>query len=205
MITVATLFWQHNDASLPFSRVYSELWVERLYRGFRRNLTGDMRFIVFTDQAYEFAEPAIEQERLRDPKPSYSSCIEPYRLGVPMILAGLDTVVTGNCDHLAEYCMVADRFALPRDPYKPSIACNGVALIPAGHERIAADHDGENDMEHVRRYPHAFIDDLFPGQVQSFKGTVKKRGLGDTRVCYFHGLEKPHELGHLPWIARHWQ
>ena len=204
MITVATLLWGENAHSRDFSRGYSEAWVEKLYRGFRRNLTGDMRFVVFTDREYSFEESGIEQERLRDPEPSYASCIEPYRLGVPMILVGLDTVVTGNIDHLAEHCMTADRFALPRDPYRPEQACNGVALVPAGYEHIASDHRGENDMEHVRRYAHDFIDDLFPGHVQSFKGSVKARGLNDARIVYFHGAEKPHELPARHPIMEHW-
>jgi hypothetical protein len=49
------------------------------------------------------------------------------------------------------------------------------------------------------------IDDLFPGQVVSYKGEVKKHGLTDaTRIVYFHGQDKPHELPHVGWIARHW-
>lgn len=205
MLTVATLLWQPNKASRSFSTMYDETWVERLYRGFRRNLTRPFRFVVFVDRAYSFAEPDIEQQALRDPEPSYASCIEPYRLGEPMILVGLDTVVTGNIDHLADYCLTADRFALPRDPYHPRIACNGVALVPAGHQMIGLAHRGENDMEWVRRFPHELIDLVFPGQVQSFKGHVERRGLGDTRIVYFHGEKKPHQLGHVDWIKDHWR
>ncbi|ORE90635.1 hypothetical protein ATO13_21986 [Stappia sp. 22II-S9-Z10] len=203
MLTVATLFWQKNRHSKTFSRDYDESWVEKLYRGFARNLSDPFRFVCFTDREREFAEP-IEQERIRDSHPSYATCIEPYRLGVPMILVGLDTVVTGNCDELAAYAMGANRFALPRDPYQPGIACNGVALVPEGHEVIALRHRGQNDMEWVRRFPHRFIDDLFPGQVESFKGRVEASGLGDTRIVYFHGDRKPHQLA-TPWLAEHWR
>ena len=204
MLTVATLFWQPNKASRDFSRMYDESWVEKLYRGFARNLTMPFRFVCFTDRDREFAEP-IEIERLRDPEPSYASCIEPYRLGVPMILVGLDTVVTGNIDHLADYCMTEKRFALPRDPYHPNIACNGVALVPAGHQLIGLAHDGENDMAWVRRFPHELIDQLFPGHVVSYKGHVERRGLGDARIVYFHGERKPQQLPHVGWINEHWR
>lgn len=203
MLTVATLFWQANRHSRSFSRCYDEAWVEKLYRGFARNLTKPFRFVCFTDQERDFAEP-IEQERIRDPRPSYATCIEPYRLGVPMILVGLDTVVTGNCDDLAAYAMDSNAFALPRDPYHPARACNGVALVPEGHETIAKRHRGENDMEWVRRFPHRFIDDLFPKQVESFKGRVEASDLGDTRIVYFHGDRKPHQLA-APWLAEHWR
>lgn len=203
MLTVATLFWEANENSPKFSRCYDESWVEKLYRGFARNLSQPFRFVCFTDRKREFSEP-IRQRRIKAEAPDSSTCIEPYSMGVPMILVGLDTIVTGNCDELADYCMTADRIALPCDPYHPHFACNGVALVPGGWEKIGLTHQGQNDMAWCRSFPHNFIDDLFPGQVQSFKGTVKKSGLGDTKICYFHGLEKPHELPDVAWIKRHW-
>lgn len=203
VITIATLIWDANKHSRDFSTHYTELDVEKLYRGFARNLTIPFEFVCFTDRERSFKEP-IQIEHLSTDEPSYSNCIEPYRLGVPMILVGLDTVVTGNCDHLAQYCFTADRFALPRDPYNKSQACNGVALVPKHHERLASEHRGENDMVWVRKFPHHYTDDILPGQINSYKGHVEKHGLGDTRICYFHGQKKPHQLGHLPWIAERW-
>lgn len=205
MITIATLLWDSNAASFDFSRAYDEVWVEKLYRGFARNLSRPFRFVCFTDRERDFAEP-IDQEPIRG-RLDYSACIEPYRLGEPMILVGLDTVVTGNCDALADYCMTADRLAVPLDPYNPRQVCNGVALVPRGHAHVATTHDGQvNDMEWVRRFSPAVIDEIFPGWVQSYKVHVKPRGLGDARVVYFHGLEKPHEeYGRVGWIREHWR
>ena len=203
MLQAVTCLWAPNSHSYPFSRMYDESWVEKLYRGFRRNLTGDFNFVVFTDSPREFSEP-IMQLPLLALKPDYSAMCEPYALNEPMILVGLDTIITGNIDHLAEYCLTKDKMALPRDPNRPEMACNGVALVPAGHEDIANNSTGENDMKWVRRFPHVYIDDLFPGQVVSYKGHVKKHGLGDARIVYFHGHEKPHELDE-DWIREHWQ
>lgn len=203
MLTVATLFWQPNKNSRDFSTMYSEEWVEKLYRGFARNLSKPFRFVCFTDRLRNFKEP-IEQEPISASVPDYGTCIEPYALGVPMILVGLDTVVTGNVDHLAEFCLTSDRLALPRDPFHPKIACNGVALVPWGQGKIGRDHRGENDMEWVRKFPHHFIGDIWPGHVESYKGTVKRNGLGDTRIVYFHGKEKPHELPNVGWLKEHW-
>lgn len=203
MLTVCTLFWDANRHSESFSSMYSTEWVERLYRGFASNLTVPWRFVCYTDREREFGWP-IEQVRLKSAEPSYADCIQPYEMNVPMILVGLDTVVTGNLDHMAEYCMRAREIALPLDPYNRRQVCNGVALVPAGMEHIAKDHRGENDMEWLRKQPHKVIDELFPGQVQSFKGHVEANGLGDTRLCYFHGLKKPHELGSVPWVKEHW-
>jgi len=204
MLHIATALWDANRHSMGFSRCYDESWVEKLHAGFARNLTRPFRFVVFTDRHRELAA-GIEQERLLAVEPDYGSFTEPYRLGVPMILAGLDTVVVGNVDHLADHCLVADKVALPRDPYHLARACNGVALVPAGQRRIFDDWRGENDMEWMRAQPHEFIDDLFPGQVVSYKGQVAQHGLGDARIVYFHGQQKPHQLQGIDWIDRAWR
>lgn len=207
MLTIATLMWKPNNSSKSFSHCYSEAWVERLYRGFERNLTKPFNFVLFTDEKRHFAEPL---KQIVDPtlgSGGYGDCIRPYSLGKPMILVGLDTVVTGNIDHLAEYALKEKIFALPRDPFRLTQACNGVALVPKGHKNIGLTHAGQNDMEWVRNFKHVFIDDLFPGHVVSYKGTIKKRHnrLDDARIVYFHGQEKPHQLSGLSWIKEHWR
>lgn len=205
MLTVATLIWDANEKSQSFSRMYDETWVEKLYRGFARNLTIPFRFVCYTDRPRKM-DSAIT--RVVEPslgKQGYADCIRPFELGVPMILVGLDTVVTGNCDDLARHCLESDVLALPRDPYRPHQACNGVSLIPRGYANVATTHQGQNDMEWVRAFPHVFIDDIFPGAVQSYKGHVEKHGLGDTRIVYHHGEKKPHQLGHVDWINEHWR
>jgi len=202
-LAVCTLLWDSNKHSRSFSQAYNETWVERLYRGFSRNLTAPFDFICFTDRLRTFSE-SISQLRLSSDQPDYGHCIEPYTLGRPMILVGLDTIVTGNVDHLANYCLSAEKFALPLDPYNPSQCCNGVALVPEGHGHIGTNWRGQNDMVWVRRFDHAVIDQLFPGQVVSYKGHVKQNGLGDARVVYFHGDSKPHELDER-WIDQHWR
>lgn len=204
MLTVATLLWDPNEASQDFSRCYDESWVRKLHDGFDRNLKQPFRFVLFTDRERNL--PAhVEQVRMKAKKPDYSSCIEPYRFGVPMILVGLDTIVTGSIDHLADYCLKEDTIALPRDPYHLTRACNGVALIPEGQQHVWRNHRGENDMEWLRTQDHVFIDDIFPGQVSSYKGRARDHGLGDTRICYFHGAEKPHQLSEVAWIKENWR
>lgn len=204
MLTVATLLWDANAHSMYFSRMYDESWAVKLYNGFARNLTVPWRFVLFTDRPRDLPGE-IKQEMLRSDEPGYGDCIEPYRYGCPMILCGLDTVVVGSCDHLAAYCLNHTKLALPRDPFDNKRACNGVALIPAGHQHIYRNWPkGENDMVYLRKQEHDYIDDLFPGQVVSYKGYVKKNGIDGVKICYFHGQEKPHELD-LPWLKEHWR
>lgn len=208
MITVAVPFWQTNQHSKSFSSRYNESWVERLYRGFARNLTVPFNFVVFTDRVREYSVP-VSQELLSNPTPGYADCLEPYRLGEPMILVGLDTVITGNIDHLADYCLTADKIALPLDPYNRARTCNGVALVPAGLDWIWHDFDGDGgdqaDMVWLRKQNCAVLDEAFPGHVVSYKGHVKANGLGGARIVYFHGQEKADQIAdQTPWVREHW-
>lgn len=203
MITIATCFWEANRHSAPSSRCYDEPWVDKLYRGFKRNLTVPFRFVVLTDKPYEFCD-GVEQERLNTAEPGWECMIEPFRIEGPLIVVGLDTIVRSNIDHMARWCETAKTIALPRSPGKP-YACNGVALVPKGQTEIYSRWRGENDMEWLRAQEHVFIDDLWREQVVSFKQYARPNGPRQSRIIYFHGREKPHELQHLHWVQEHWR
>lgn len=207
ILKVATCFWQPNDKSQPFSRCYDESWVEKLYRGFARNLTVPFNFYCFTDRDYVFKEPIVQLSLTG--VPDYGCMIRPFSLHGPKIIVGLDTVVVRNVDHLARYCLGAygsSRIALPVDPYDPLRSINGVALVPSGNVQIGNEWNGENDMAWLRRFPWTRIDDCWPGHVVSLKAhDVRRKGLQDARIVYFHGDPKPHQLGHLDWIREHWR
>lgn len=205
LITIATLLWTPNEKSLSTSRAYDESWVDKLYRGFSRNLTKPFRMVCYSERQRTFAEP-IECVATLPEKPGYGDCIRPFELNTPMILVGLDTIVTGNIDHLADYCLTGRYLALPRDPYKPSQACNGVCLVPAGHGWLWSDWDGQgSDMERCREAEHSYIDAIFPGQVVSYKGRARDKGIDDARLVYFHGDEKPHQQGMPAWVSENWR
>ncbi len=209
MLTVTTCLWNPNQYSRNFSRCYDESWADKLYRGFARHLTVPFEFVVFTDHQRRFDESAIVQERIKTNPPSYGACIEPFRLNRPQIFCGLDTIVVGNCDHLAAYCIGADKPAVPKDPFEgtsPWQRTNAVVLAPNGCKAMLYDDwAGENDMTWINTRETALIDDLFSNQVVSYKGRIKNLGLDDdTRIVFFHGPHKPHELPHVGWVARHW-
>jgi len=202
-IKIVTFMWEPDEHSFSFSRMYDETWVDKLYRGFKRNLTEDFDFILICDKDREFEEDIIQIPFIG--KPSYAATTQGYKFNEPSILVGLDTVVTGNCDHLVEYCMTADKIALPRDPYYPEKQCNGVVLIPAGMSDIYNKHNGENDMDWINTQPHNIIDDIWPNQVVSYKKNVLHGALNDARIVYFHGKMKPDSLSERePWINTHW-
>lgn len=185
--------------------MYDVNWVEKLYRGFARNLTLPFRFVCFTEKARAFKEP-IEQKPLK-PEPDYAAMIEPFKLNEPTIIVGLDTIITGNIDHLAAYCLASDKIAVPRDPFYPEKLCNGVALVPGEmREKMYDAFPGGNDMDWIRSHEADMnvIDDIWPGQVISYKAHAKNKGLGDARIVYFHGDVKAHQLRHVGWVRRHW-
>ena len=206
MIKIIVPFWQPNDNSFDFSTMYTEEWVEKLYRGVDRNLDLPFEFICVTDREREFKED-IKQVMFKDPENcGYWSCIECFQWDGPAIIMGLDTVITGNITELARYALTPGKLmAMPIDPNftNPPIACNGVTLLPPGYEEIYLTHNGENDMEWQREFPHVFIDDVFPWKVKSYKKHVKKRGLGRCSIVYFHGKEKPHEIDE-EFVREHW-
>jgi hypothetical protein len=213
VLHIACCLWAPNHHSQPFSRCYDESWVERLYRGFARNLTRPFRFVCFTDRPRDLCA-GVEQLRLRTATPGYGCLIEPFRLDarrVPLIVCGLDMVIVGNVDHLADWCARGDRIAAPRDPYRPERLINPVVLSPPGiGSRIFEAWSGENDMEWLRRFPWQPLDDLWPGQlaggVLSLKAhDVRRKGLQGACICYMHGTPKPHQLLHLPWVREHWR
>lgn len=208
MINIAVCLWDANPLSKQYSRHYTEADVCALYRGFKRHLTVPFRFICWSEKDRTYSEP-IEQRRLVDEKPRYGSLTQCYELNEPTIFLGLDTLIVGNCDHLAQYCLEANKPAVPMDPFIPDTVCNGVTLVPAGNDWLWTEYPGQNDMDWIRDNWKAgriiAFDKLFPGQIVSYKRHVEKQGLGDdVRICYFHGERKMHELPHIGWIAKHW-
>lgn len=204
MLTVATCFWRANRHTAPASVGYTESWVDKLAGGFRRHLTIPHRFVALTDREYEFGA-GVEQERLSTEEPTWAAMIEPFRIEGPLIVVGLDTVICGNIDHLATWCLVGDRIALPRSPGK-DYACNGIAFVPAGFRSVYEDWDGiTNDMEWLRTRPHILIDKMHPGDVVSYKCDVRPNGLGGASIVYMHGRPKMDDLGGEDWVKEHWR
>lgn len=209
MLNVACCLWDANANSQSFSLCYDESWVEKLYRGFSRNLTGPFKFVVFTDRLRQFSEGNISQERLATIRPHYGCLIEPFKISEPTIICGLDTVIVRNLDHFAAYCLQEDRPAAVGHPSnKPKFGfINPVVLKPSGWTHLYDEWRGENDMDYLKRRDFNDIGEMYPGQLLSLKLNKVTHGANlppDARIIYFHGRSKPHELQHVDWIKQHW-
>lgn len=208
MITVAACLWEPNQHSRFFSRCYDESWVDKLYRNVASHLTQPFRFALYTDKPRKFEEP-IEQRQIEMQNVHYGACMEPFKADEPTLFMGLDTIVVGNIDHLAEYALTASKPAVPRDPFAdtgPWKLTNAVVVAPKGCRAMLWDgYAGQNDMDWINTRDVAILDDLFPRQVVSYKGRIQRTGLEEeTRVVFFHGPHKAWELAHVGWIARAW-
>ncbi len=204
-LCVACCLWRPNEHTLPKSLCYDETWVDKLYRGFRRNLTRPFRFVVMSDRDRGFCD-GVEVERLVTPTPDYGCLVEPFRIDGPLIICGLDMVVLDNLDHMADYCMTADEMALVRDPYNPDQGINPIVLVPKKRSFVWDNWRCENDMEWLRQRPHLFMDDMWPGQALSLKAhEVRRKGTQGAKIVYMHGEPKADKLMHLDWVREHWR
>jgi hypothetical protein len=197
LITVACVYYEGINVPY-FSKCYTPEWVDKLYRGVLRNYKKDFRFVCLTDKEYKFEERIEQQPLWTTNWPT--ACQQLYGIEAErLLLLGLDTIITGNLHAIFHYNGV---LAVPRDPYRTESPCNAVVLCPS---RIDIAHSpAESDMRVLDRYPKDWLDDLFPGQIKSYKVHVLKEGLGDARIVYFHGEPKPHVLDD-PWVKEHWR
>lgn len=204
---VSSVLWDANVRSEEFSRCYTDLWAIKLFRGFDRNLTVPHRNVLFTDRKRDLPK-SIEQIVQPDlGSNGYGDCVRPFELNEPMIFVGLDTVIVGNIDKLARWCIEGKgkKLALPKHPYE-DWSINGVVLVSGGQRHIYDTWRGENDMKWMRSFPHDRIDEIWPGKVVSYKAHVRAKGgvPSTARIIYFHGNPKMQDCGHEPFIREAW-
>jgi len=199
MITAVTVYFERLITDIPpWSRCFDPSWVDKLYRGIKRHYQEPFRFVCLTDDSYTFQEP-IEVKPLL-PSAWSNVCQQGYGVDADRIaFMGLDTIITGDLGPLFDY---RGDLAVPEDPYRKGHACSGFVLCPSRPD--IARVEAKNCMLALDDFPHDWLHELYPGMVQSFKGWVRSKGLGDTRVVYFHGKPKPHETNEA-WVKENWQ
>jgi hypothetical protein len=205
MINIVSLLWEANEHSHEFSRAYSNEWAAKLFNGFRRNLTVPHKFVLFTDMPRNLPKDIKQIVQPDLGTGGYADCVRPFALNEPMILLGLDSLIVGNVDKLARWCLDnPGKLALPKHPYE-EYSINGVQLWGGGNPDIYGKWTGQNDMDWIRTFPHERIDELWPGKVVSYRAHVRPDGPGKARIIYFHGRLKFNELLNDPFIKANWR
>lgn len=211
-VTIACVLYQGEDVPAHSLGIFSPEWVDRLYRGIKRNTTRPFNFVCFVDRDYEFKEP-VQSIKLKLPYRNMFSLLEPFSEDLGhVVFMGLDTIITGNIDSLMDY---RGPFAMLKDPWfdRP---CSGVMMFPYSpeiwkgfvehHQQAAKDatmFGFPSDMIYLQKVPHVLMDDT---GIYSYKAHIRDNPklLENAKIVYFHGKEKPHELAGLDWVKKHW-
>ena len=199
MITVSCVYYKNTTGQPYWAGCYSPEWVDKLCRGVMRNYSKPFKFVCFTNEDWLSFKEEITLVSLV-PGSWHTICKQQHALDCDnLVILGLDTIITGKLDEIFAF---EGALAVPRDPYMPDQPCNGVVIQRGARPDIASATAG-SDMMVIRQFPHQYLDDLFPGQVLSYKVHVKLNGLGDARLVYFHGVPKPSDLQD-DWVKEHW-
>jgi len=200
LITVVTTYYNWRDVpdAPEFSRCYTPEWVDKLYYGILRNYKWPFKFICLTNEPRSSFKERIETRPLQMTHWSNIN-LQLYGVEGRLVCMGLDTIIVGGLHEIFSY---RGALALPRDPYDKERPCNAVVLMRGPRPDIVS-KQGVSDMGAFVNEKFEWLDDLFPGQIVSYKGHVKEHGM-DARIVYFHGTPKPHEL-HDPWIKECWR
>ena len=234
-ITIVTALFDGRQTGVPHSTsVYNTDYVEKLYRGFQRNLTIPFEFICLVDQNYYFEENIIA-ERFKRSVDQYGwlSLMEVYRpdlcKGVRFTV-GLDTIITGPLDDIVSSRVA--KLGVCTDPIYPDKICNAVTLSTPefckefwgmweGNElqlipesRLWQDNlpSAPSEMVLMRKFygNSPRIDRVFPGRIVSYKVQIRDSAVpagvvSGASIVYFHGHPKPHHLTGEQWVQENWK
>lgn len=206
---------------------YDASWVKKLRDGVHRNTTSSYRFVCLSDVDFSIDEtwkPRTERIPLKHGWPGWWSKIEMFSPGIitePCLYLDLDTVITGNIDHLLE---LPYDFAMLRNFHEPDFVGSGVMWFKNENsvphkvyqkflkmpECYIQHHERRKNGSHLG--DQAFIWDTLGGDIKlidtshgirSFKYHCRSHLPPETSVVCFHGTPRPNQV-EAEWITRHW-
>ena len=198
-VKIVTALFDGRQTDVPHSTgIYNAAYVDKLYRGIKRNLTIPFEFICLVDMNYKFEEDikAVRFKRSVD-QYGWMSLMEMYRPdlceGIRFTI-GLDTIITGPIDDIVTSSV--SKFAACTDPMYPEKICNAVTLsTPEFCEEFWGMWEGNETklipeskliLENVAPVPSEMvlmrkyygdsprIDKVFPNKILSYKVHVKQ-------------------------------
>ena len=197
--TIVTALFDGHMTGVPHTvGVYDAEYVEKLYRGFKRNLTIPFDFICLVDKNYIFQEDikAVRFKRSVD-QYGWMSLMEMYRPEICegiRLTVGLDTIITGPVDDILQ--AQVSKLAVCTDPMYTDQICNAITLsTPEFCEEFWGMWEGNeaklipdsklvfenappapSEMVLMRKYygDSPCIDKVFPNRILSYKIHVKQ-------------------------------
>jgi len=180
---------------------YTPAHVERLYRQ-----CAAYPFLCLSD-----VELPVPHYRMLHDWPGWFSKLEMFRLQGPILYMDLDTAVTGDLNPLLDAVRQHDFIALRNPLDTPSRFGSGLmgwrdnlnhvyrrfAQAPDYHARRCTTPQVWGDQGFIAEdEPHpVFWQDMFPGQILSWKVDCKEGVPPEARVVYFHGQPRPWDVG----------
>jgi hypothetical protein len=153
----------------------------------------------------------VPHYRMQHGWPGWFSKLEMFRLHGPILYMDLDTTVTGDLTPLLDAAEEHDFIALRNPLPTPSRFGSGIMAwrgdmsrvykrfkeAPAYHAARCTTQQVWGDQGFIAETetPSAYWQDLFPGQIASWKVDCKEGVPPDARVIYFHGYPRPWQIG----------
>ena len=183
----------------------------RLYAAVQRHLSLEHRFVCFTDDPVS----GVPCEPLPAPLAGWWSKLGLFKPGVfseneRVLYFDLDTIIVNSLDDIAGY---DGQFAILRDFYHEDRQQSSVmAWVPGEATYLIWNWWWQKGCPVTPQGDQAWIEkmmpgaekwqDLFPGQMVSFKVHCKLGVPDGASVVNFHGYPRPHEC--RGWVAERW-
>ena len=225
MISIICGLFKGTGRGLPHSvDIYSPEWVDKLYRGLKRNITIDWELFCLVDEDYNFKEPIKPIPFLDSTVPGWSLLAELYRPDITTnrrMTIGLDTIICSNIDDILSFPL---DIGLVSDPMsgvgiiKKDEVCNAISIVSDKNaayiwniwtnqkewvikECTLPPWNTPSELAMMRRLFNADgkvprIDIGYPDRIHSYKMHIMKDPilLKTTSIVYFHGIPKTHQL-----------
>lgn len=175
----------------------------------RKHTTIDYEFLCFTD-CLEYM-PRVRRIALKNNWPGWWSVPEVFRCQGPVIVVGVDTMITGNIDPLfkiAQDCQKND-FWMIHSFRSPRKTISGIMVFnydwswlyeEFNFEKVSKQLRGEEDYTlsklKGRGIQPKILQESFPG-IYSWKRNCQNGIPADCKVLVFHGHPRPFEVPEL--------
>lgn len=191
---------------LKWGNKFTPDYVNNLYAGIKRNTTIPFAFHCFTDDSTDLLEDVVVHELPPLGVDGWWNKIYlfnaelPFESGQPVFFFDLDTLVTGNIDHILSYdvkdCVGLENFYRLHGKFASGLmmwrhgAMNHVWEIFKADMRKHINSTSDGDQEFTGRHlpPNTeLFQRLFPNQIYSYKQSCSEGLPEDARIVCYHG------------------